>query len=255
MLILIAEAKSMCEAQPTADYQTHRPEFEANAETIIERLRGKSVAELSADLKLGPKNAVRLYEDIYNFNDKSTGVQALHGYTGVVFRALDASTLSSEALAKAQSDLRIVSSLYGLLRPKDIIKPYRLDYNMKIAPDGRSAAAYWRPINTDSIHRYISESGDNTIINLLPGEAAKCIDFKAIKSVAEVYDVNFQEYKSDGVMGAPHSEKLKRLRGLLLRHILTHNISDIKTLCTTKFDDMIFDADTSTDHILMFTTA
>lgn len=217
------------------------PRFEFEAEVIMRGLGRRSVAELSTSLKLGPKNAQRLYEEIYDFPNKLTGCRAGEAFTGVVFRALSVATLSADARARYDRDVRIVSSLYGLLRPSDVIKPYRLDFGVKGAPGGKTLAAYWKPLLTESLLRELQERGESEVLNLLPQDAAKCFDWKAVSKVAEVYTATFaqldpgkvhngneQDYQA--MLRTPHSDMLKRLRGTLLRHILTDGIKSIAAL-------------------------
>lgn len=230
MLILLAESKAMSalcgEAAPTSNVTT--PMFLPQAEAIMDGLRGRSVAQLATTFKMGPKNAERLYEEIYDFPNRTTGTRAINAYTGVVFRALDASTLTPQAAERLTSTVLIVSSLYGLLRPTDLIKSYRLDFGLKAAPATTSTSstvstptapqalsAFWKPILTDALLAHLARTGESELLNLLPADAAKCFDWARIAPHATIHIPTFTSGRT------PHATELKRLRGSLLRQLLT----------------------------------
>lgn len=253
MLILIAESKSMshmCSQAAPADGTV--PQFVSEADAVMAGLRGMSAADIGKLLRLGPKNAVRLCEDIYSFPDKTTGCRAGEAFTGVVFKALDTPSLDAAAHGRFDRDVRIVSSLYGLLRPSDVIRPYRLDFGMKAAPGGGSLTAYWKPLLTAALTAQLEREGESEVLALLPLDAYKCFDWKEIGKAATVCTAAFRQV-CDGVEKAPSSDMLKRLRGRLLRHILQHGITTCSGLLGRDLGDMI--CEEADDGRLVFTTA
>lgn len=161
MIVLIAESKSMSAKQvavapesacygPTVG-EIVFPCYEFEADAIMAGLRGLTASELSDRLKVGPKSAAAMVKMVYDFPDKSHGYRAIDAFAGVVFKALDAASLSPEAMERTRRGLRIVSSAYGWLTPDNIIKPYRLDYSDRVAPDGRALSAFWRSRLTVSL--------------------------------------------------------------------------------------------------------
>lgn len=237
MLVLIAESKAMNECQAevsTSEFAAHTPMFEDDAAEIITHLRDIDTAVMASAFKLGPQNVARLRRSLDEFSDKRHGIAAIDAFTGVVFRSLDPSSLDAAVLAR---DVIIISSLYGLLRPYDIVKPYRLDYMMKAAPGGKMLAAWWK----ERVTRVLADmaSRHHQVLNLLPTDAAKCFDHKAIEKVAEVYDVDLREYGSGGALKHPSSESLKRLRGSLLRHIIANDITSVEQLRRNMPADML----------------
>lgn len=253
MIILIAESKSMSEMTPQVLTPGNTPEFEAQAEEIVQVWRGRSVAELSEALRLGPKNAQRLFEELYDFPDKSTGAQAMEAFTGVVFRELDVASLCEEARIRMEHDVRIVSSLYGMLRPEDVIKSYRLDFGMKAAPGEKTLSTWWRPTLTKALVRLMQERGEHDVLNLLPLDASKCFDWKIIKNFGDVYIANFKEVRDGGKSATPSGEKLKRLRAKLLRHILTNGVAKCESLRHLTHPDMMYECDSPYPGHLLFT--
>lgn len=244
MLILIAEAKTMLtEERPVtpADFAAHTPAGEEMADFIMGRFATMSVAEIAEITGLTHSLSGRLYKLAYEFANKSMGLSAIEAFTGVVFKALDYASLSSGARQRCGSDVGIISSLYGWLRPEDIVKPYRLDYTSKIpARDGRevSASGFWKKDVTIQLVRAIQEGGHREVLNLLPGDAAKCIDWKLTKNFAKVYKTDF----TDALTGAtPAAGKLKQMRGLLLRQILEEGTGDCSSMTRLASDAYVCD--------------
>ncbi len=257
MIILIAESKSMrdeCRAL-TAIASEHEPQFERQAAEIIDILSTMDAAKMASELKLGPKNAARLSREVYDFAHKSCASPAIEAFTGVVYKALDYSTLPPEAVSRLESTLKIVSTLYGLLRPDDLIKNYRLDFNMKVAPDGKSLSAFWKPKLTIALVKALKESGECEVLNLLPLDASRCFDWKLIKNFADVYVANFKEYADGGELRTPRAERLKFLRGTLLRHILISGMTSCAELRNLDTPTLVYDSDTPFPRHLLFTTA
>ena len=227
MLILIAESKTMLtsvrEVTPQ-QYSLHRPIFEPIADATAGKLRDLSLSQLAARLKLGPKSSADAFKAYYDFPDKTTGLQAIEAYTGVVFRSLDIASLRKDDFDFTSDHLLIISSLYGLLHPADIVKPYRLDFNSKVMDDSETPMRFWRSKITPALIRYISERKHNHILNLLPKDAADCIDWKHIKNHAETITADFKIQNGDRLV-TPQAGKLKTMRGQLLRKIISDRIT------------------------------
>lgn len=252
MLALIAESKAMAHPQPMNGLRGSTPLYAAEAADIMHALRGRSVDALAAELKLGPKNAQRLFDAVYEFPHRLQGFRAIDAFTGVVFQALEATSLGSEASQRMEDKVRIISSLYGILRPSDLIQPYRFDFGMKLAPGSTALSTYWNPMVTEAIIKHLKDSGETEILNILPADAAKCIDWKAVAAHASVYTAAFRIPAAEGKLVNPHSEKLKTLRGRLLRHILTDGIDSIEQLRALARTDMSFYPEASTGDTLVF---
>lgn len=227
MIILIAESKTMereeLEISPEV-YVENMPVGELAAGEVMMNIREMSVSEIVATVKISHDMALRLKKMAYEFPDKSHGMRAIEAYTGVVFRNLDYKTLSASEKDRAQRKVRIISSLYGWLRPEDVVKPYRLEYTTPVSPDDTTLCNYWRGKVTIELVRYLQANGETEILHLLPADAAKCIDWKLVKRFAKVWKVDFKELNGETVK-SPHAGKLKSLRGELLRNILTGGLA------------------------------
>lgn len=231
MLILIAESKTMLPAENSVspqEYDLHKPQDEPGAEKIIESLRQLDTLQLSDQLGLSASLAQKMQKMIYEFPNKALGNMAIEAFTGVVFKALDFASLDVEARELCLEEVGIISSLYGFLRPDDIIKPYRLDFKSKLVIDGERETAlnnFWKQQATVTLVKTIQKSGHNEILNLMPSDASKCIDWKLVKRFAKVWKVDFVEMLENGSLKTPAANKLKTMRGLLLRQILTEKIA------------------------------
>ncbi|MDE6551955.1 MAG: YaaA family protein, partial [Muribaculaceae bacterium] len=234
MLILIAESKTMLEQELPVSrecYEANTPAGEAFADETMSRVADMDVADIAAAIKISPAMAAKVIRMAYEFPNKQTGLRAIDAFTGVVFKNFGYSSLSPEEKERTAANVRIISSLYGWLRPEDIIKPYRFDFNTPLAPDDKTFAAWWRKDVTIHLVRQLKATGKKNILNLLPADAAKCIDWKLVKNFAKVWKVDFKEHDGSAVR-TPHAGKLKALRGYLLREIITQNITSPTPLLT-----------------------
>lgn len=229
MLILIAESKTMSKNQEiiTPEQLKHNlPVFEQQADSIMEKIAAMEPSEVSEVLKVSWKMTADIMKMVYEFPNKMLGQEALKAFTGVVFKALDVSGFNDMERHFTSSHVRIISSLYGWLEPSDIIKPYRLDFPTKIAPGNRSLASFWRDVLTDRLLLSLKNDHTSEILNLLPSEASKCLDWKKIGGVANVNKVDFKIQSGDGILKTPDSRRLKELRGILLRQIIKEGVDD-----------------------------
>lgn len=220
-------------------YVKHRPIGEVVADEVMHRISLMSPQEIAADVKISLKIASKIAEMAYEFPNKLIGLPAIKAFTGVVFRALDYDTLDAEDKKYFDENVRIISSLYGWLRPLDIIKGYRTDFTTRLAPGNKSFADYWRKDVTIHLVRELQRAGATDILNLLPGDAAKCIDWKLVKRFAKVWKVDFKELMDGGDYKTPNAGKLKALRGKILRTIVTGKISSPDPLLDLHTDPLL----------------
>ena len=255
MLTLIAESKTMAEPSEVSrnNYIVHTPVFENIADEIMDRLRQYSQQTLAATIGLSDRMARYASVCIYDFPDKSTGCPAIDAFTGVVFRALDPASLSPGARLRAGSSIRIISSLYGWLRPEDIIKPYRFDFTTRLAPGDIPFMKFWKKEVTAALVANIRENRETEVLNLLPADAAKCIDWKEVAKFADVYVAEFRKHDGESLR-SPHAGRLKQLRGLMLRDILEKEIHTAADLRDLSGDDYIPKGELQTPRHFIYLT-
>ena len=256
MLILIAESKTMtsCDRVVTVTPE-NRPLLDWKVDDIMFSLRDMTAEQLASAVKISLPMARRLHDVIYEFGDKRHGARAIEAFTGVVFKAFRYSMLSDEDKLLSNSKIRIISSLYGLLRPSDIVKSYRFDFTTKLAPGNESFATYWRDEVTDLLVKELKSNGENEVLNLLPGDAERELDWIRIKEIARVAKAGFIEMTSAGNCKTPNANRLKTLRGELLRQIIVERIDSLDELCRLENNDYVADGTIAPDGTITFTTA
>lgn len=210
---------------------------------IAEVARGKSAAELAKLMDLSEDLATLTFERFQAFSlDPEGGRPALLAFNGDVYQGLDAYTLSAADLGWAQDRLRILSGLYGLLRPLDRMHPYRLEMGSKLAnPRGKDLATFWRGVLAPELDRAVAGHPDPTLVNLASDEYFGAIDRKRL--AARVVTPVFQDVKD----GKARSLFLfvKRARGRAARWLIEHRADRADALKDAELEGYRFDREAS----------
>lgn len=251
MKLVISPAKSL-------NYESELPTgfnstscFLEEAKHLNGLLKKKSPKALS-DLmhiseKLGELNYNRNQEWSLPFTPNNAR-QAIYAFSGDVYRGIDAYSISEEKLDVLQHTVRIISGLYGLLKPMDLIQPYRLEMGTKF-PVGKHKNLYefWRQKVTTALNDEMQDG--ELLVNLASQEYFKAIDIKVLKS--PLVHVDFKEYKNGQYKTIAIFSKLAR--GLMTRHIVETNAQTVDDLKTFNAERYAFDANLSTENKLVFT--
>ena len=224
MLAVISPAKKLdFETEPRSQRHS-RPEFLDRAEDLVDWARRLSREELQRTMKLSDKLADLNYRRFQAFSTPFTlanAKQAALVFNGDTYVGLDAGTLDDADLEFAQDHLRILSGLYGLLRPLDLIQPYRLEMGARFRPP-RSADLYgfWDGQLTAAINEAVRDHGDRTVVNLASKEYFKAVHVSDL--AGPVITPQFKEIKSGEakVLGM----FAKRARGAMARHIIKNRL-------------------------------
>ena len=254
MLILLSPAKIL-NFKPqniTSDFTI--PEFSKEAKEIIGLLQNLSSYELGKLLDINNKLTQLNFDRIFNWHYPFTpqnAKQAVLTYDGEVFRGLSAKTFSKKEFEYAQNHLRLLSGLYGILRPLDLIQPYRLEVSSKLNnPKGKNMYSFWSEKVTTSVLKTLKSSGKPEIIlNLLSGEYFKTLNLKNKK--VRVIDVEFYEYKNDKLKQIVIYTK--KARGLMARFVIQNQIEDIEDLKGFSDGGYWYSPQLSNDNKLVFT--
>lgn len=226
MLIVISPAKSLDFKTPPVISNYTIPEFLTESEKLIGRLKTLTPKKISALMgisdDLGDLNFKRYHEWNLPFTPENAK-QAILAFNGDVYQGLNAVTLSEEKLELSQSKLRILSGLYGVLKPLDLMQPYRLEMGTKLKYyKSKDLYAFWNPAITKKINEAVAESGSKILVNLASNEYFKSIDKKKLK--AEIVTPDFKEFKNGEYKMI--SIFAKRARGLMTRFILENSIDN-----------------------------
>ena len=179
MLAIISPAKTLDFESAVRNLPVSQPHLTDYSEQLIEICRQLSPQDLSSLMSISDKlaglNAARFAEWTKSHNEKNSRA-AIWAFKGDVYTGLDADSLSDEDVQFAQRHLRMLSGLYGLLKPLDLMQPYRLEMGTKLAnPKGKDLYAFWGNIITQSVQQALDEQGDRLLINLASDEYYKSV--------------------------------------------------------------------------------
>lgn len=252
MLFLLSPAKSLDYDTPLQGQAHTAPLFVKQSKALIDVLRTQSpqqIAELM-DLsdKLSALNVARYLAWSSRATEKNARQAAL-AFDGDVYGGLDARSMGTEDLAWAQDHVCILSGLYGVLRPLDLMQPYRLEMGTQIAnPGGNNLYAFWGSQISDYLNTRLRSDASPVVVNLASNEYFKAVDRKALK--AQVVDCVFQENKAGQFKIV--SFFAKRARGLMARYATVHQLTHIDQLKAFDSEGYAFDAKASTPLKLVF---
>ncbi len=228
MLLLISPAKTLDYETPAVTSQRSQPRFLPQSERLIANLRHYSEAELGKLMKVSHKlaqlNSQRYIDWSLPFTSKNAK-QAILAMKGDVYTSLDAESFSEDELSFSQRHLRILSGLYGLLRPLDLMQPYRLEMGTRLPNErGANLYAFWGELITHQINQDLADQGDDVVINLASNEYFKAVKPSLING--RLIDLQFKEQKGDEykVIGV-HT---KRARGVMGRYIIQNQLVDVE---------------------------
>ncbi len=252
MLIVVSPAKTLDYESPLPSERHTQPELTQHSKALIEVCRKLTPADISALMKVSDKiaglNVARFAEWSETFTFENAR-QAIFAFKGDVYTGLEAETLSDDDLSFAQSHLRMLSGLYGLLKPLDLMQPYRLEMGTKLANDrGSNLYQFWGNVITDKLNEAIAAQGDNVLVNLASNEYFKAVNTKQLdaQAITPVFkDCKNGQYKVISFYA-------KKARGMMARYIIENRIESVKQLETFDTAGYYFVAAESTATELVF---
>ena len=251
MKILLSPAKSLDFKSELPTSKTSSICFKKEAQHLNSILKSKNPKELSDLMSISSKIADLNYERNHSWSLPFThknARQAVYAFSGDVYRGLDAYSIDDSRIDFLQSSVRIISGLYGIIKPLDLIQPYRLEMGTKLAFDSnKNLYDYWRKKITEQLNLELDNK--EPILNLASNEYFKAIDTKVIKS--EVYSANFKQLKNGEFKTIAIFSK--KARGMMTRFIIDNDITDITDIKSFDYDGYIFHEELSTDKEIIFT--
>lgn len=245
MLMIISPAKTLDFTTP-ASIATHSvPRFLSQSRVLIDIARQLSPADISALMKISDKLGILNYERFHDWEIPFTPAnakQAILAFKGDVYTGLAADSLNEEDLLWANEHLAVLSGLYGLLKPLDLMQAYRLEMGTKLAnPMGKNLYEFWGSQITDAINEQLAASQHPVLINLASNEYYKVIQAKSI--AANIITPVFKDEKNGQYKII--SFYAKKARGLMARWIIENRITDPKALVNFDVDGYFYDAEQS----------
>ncbi|MDD4514088.1 peroxide stress protein YaaA [Massilibacteroides sp.] len=229
MLILLSPAKTMSGTSKTNAPAITVPFFQNEANEIAVNMAQFSIKELETKLKLSPKLALESFQRFQEFYSPDTpSLQAILAYTGVVFKHINPQDFQTEDFLFAQDHLRFVSICYGVLRPFDGIKPYRMEYDIRLPELGTgNMYAYWRERQTTHLIEEVKKTG-GILFNLASMDVQPAFDWKKVEESVRVITPDFKVVKNGKAKTVVIYAKMAR--GQMTRHIIKNKIIDPEQL-------------------------
>lgn len=246
MLIVISPAKTLdFETPSTVDKHTQSPLLK-RSEQLIDVLTTKSPADIEKLMGISPKLAELNVERYHHWSRpfrKSNAKQAILAFKGDVYEGMQAEKFDQEQMDYAQDHLRMLSGLYGVLRPLDLIQPYRLEMGIKLAnPNGENLYQFWGGEITNNINKQLKAIDSNVLLNLASNEYFKSINVKELN--AEVISPVFKDWKNGDYKLI--SFFAKKARGTMSAWVLKNRIEDVESLKKFRLDGYRYSAKEST---------
>jgi len=253
MLFVISPAKTLDFKTQPGIHQYSQPELLDKAQELVNILKPFTPDKISELMgisdKLGALNSTR-YQDWQRPFNRNNAKQAVLAFKGDVYQGLDAESLSEDDHRYAQKHLRILSGLYGILKPLDLIQPYRLEMGTRLSnPAGTNLYDFWGTQITDHLNAELARRKNKTLINLASNEYFKSVCSKQLTGpvITPVFkDLKNGEYKIISFFA-------KKARGLMTRFIIQERLESPESIKEFDWDGYQFKESGSTDNEWLFT--
>ena len=252
MLIILAPSKTQDFSFPPLA-TVSQPSLLRESELLIRKLRTYSLPQLAELMKMSERLAEQTLQRIKAFHLPFTPENsrpALMAFQGAVYDAMEREKYSKEELAYAQDHLRILSGLYGLLRPLDLMQTYRLEMGCKLANSrGPNLYAFWQEVVTAKLNQALSHQEQAVLVNLASLEYSRVINKKKLQG--SILQIDFKERKGEGYRTvAIHA---KRARGRMADFAVRNRAATVEELKTFDRDGYTFRPDLSKENHYLFT--
>ncbi|MCK5824830.1 MAG: peroxide stress protein YaaA [Ichthyobacteriaceae bacterium] len=252
MIILISPAKNINTDTVSSNIKSTNAVFNNEANIIFEVLKSKTPKDLMDLMKISENLANLNWErnKKYNKGDENIyGKQAMFAFDGAVYKGISPNEMQETSINYLQSNLRILSGVYGLLKPLDLIVPYRLEMGTKLeVKSNKNLYEFWYNKITTQLNNELNEN--DTIINLASNEYFKALKTKTLKH--KIITPVFKDYKNGSLKTI--SFYAKKARGNMVKHLSDNNYtSDIETIKQFNIDDYSYDSKLSDEKTFVFT--
>jgi cytoplasmic iron level regulating protein YaaA (DUF328/UPF0246 family) len=238
MLAILSPAKTLDYARPIPDLEPSEPRFADSAARLAAAAAKLSSKKLGRLMHISDRLAELNAERFRSF-DALPERPALYAFAGDVYAGFEVHSLDEEAVRFAHDHLRILSGLYGLLRPLDAIRPYRLEMGTRWAPRSRDLYGFWKSRIADAL---AEDAQGQAVINLASKEYWSAVE-RHVDPALRVIEIDFREEGPDGLRF--NSFAAKRARGMMARYICEHRLSDPEALKAFDSDGYAFDPEHS----------
>lgn len=252
MIVLISPAKTLDFQSEVRTELSSVPNFTKEADSIVKILKKLKISDLESLMSVSKDLAALNFDRFQHWESVESNQQrqAILAFKGDVYIGLDAASMSDDDLKFAQQHLRILSGIYGYLRPMDLIKPYRLEMGTTLAVGKhKSLYEFWMDKLTKSLKADLGELKSQTVINLASNEYSRAVQFKSLK--CSVISPDFKDYKNGEYKMI--SFFAKKARGLMSSYIIRNRITHPDDLLAFDADGYSFNAHLSKPGKPVFT--
>ncbi len=252
MLMVISPAKTLDYESPLATQNYTQPALLKDSQQLITLARQLTPAQIASLMSISDKlahlNAERFNDWQPDFTPQNAR-QAILAFKGDVYTGLAAESLTEDDFAFAQQHLRMLSGLYGVLRPLDLMQPYRLEMGIKLAnPQGKDLYSFWGDRLTQVLNDALSAQGDEVLINLASDEYFKAVKPKLL--AGKIIKPVFLDEKNGKFKVI--SFYAKKARGLMTRYIIQNRLTAPEQLTSFDSEGYFYDAESSSPQELVF---
>ena len=252
MLTVLSPAKTLDYESPSITDQMSTPQFMDQSALLVDDARTLAPDDIRSLMGVSEAIASLNHERFMNWAPESTTAnakQAILAFKGDVYTGLEAETMSADDLEFAQAHLRILSGLYGLLRPLDLMQPYRLEMGLKFSNQrGKNLYEFWGERITDAINADLASAGTETLVNLASNEYFKAVKTKSLN--ADIITPQFKDLKNGQYKMI--SFFAKKARGVMARYIIDNQLTDPEQLKSFTGSGYYFSAEQSSGNNLVF---
>lgn len=253
MIVVISPAKTLDFEEKDSNLPMSEPRFLDKSQEIIDEIINYDSYSLEKLMKISTKLATLNRDRFQKWTTSlDTSKQALLAFRGEVYRGMDVGSLSHSELFYANEHLRILSGLYGVLRPFDGINEYRLEMGTKLKVNGlKDLYEFWDTTLEESLIEELKSHSNKTIINLASNEYFKAIEGLKNSDKVKVVTPIFKEYRNDKYKII--TLNAKKARGMMTRYIIQNEIENIEDIKKFDIDGYSFNEDMSNENELVFT--
>lgn len=253
MLSVISPAKTLDYETPSTSRKTTQPEFLERSQVLIDEARRLAPDDIRSLMGVSENIAGLNHQRFMDWHtpfDRDNAKQAIFAFKGDVYTGLEADSMTAAQLNFAQKHLRILSGLYGLLRPLDLMQAYRLEMGLKFTNSGgKNLYEFWGDALTESLNRQLKKSSTPLLLNLASNEYFKAVKSSALE--ADIITPVFKDLKAGKYKVI--SFFAKRARGQMARYIIDKQINDVPALKKYRVGGYCFNSAQSTARELVFT--
>jgi len=249
VLAIISPAKSLDFESDLPDIRSTDNRFPEETQRLANAIGNLTTKKLKAIMPVSD-NLIALNRQRYSEFFDQPERPAIYAYNGDVYTGFEARSIGDEAMAFAQGHLRILSGLYGLLRPLDPIRPHRLEMGTKWAPRYSKLTDFWKDKIAKALAADLAHIGSETVVNLASNEYWAAVKPHSEKLLGRIIEVDFRKDSPDGPKFI--SFEAKRARGMMARYICENHLTDPEMLKGFDHDGYRFDGESSTENSLRF---